>query len=167
MPPKNLEHELANALKTAGYPQAMREGDACYLNASETPVVAQTEIQGNALVYIFYRNTVEHRVHSAADAWIKKPTLSELIEVCENVKGYHLFCLEHPREGWLATMADDSASAPLETYASGGYQATPEKAVAHLWLALQAATGAQRHEKQSNRRRSLSTARGARWVGSS
>ena len=157
-----MEYETANALKGAGFPQAMRVGDACYLSSSEEIVVAQREIRGDAVVNIFCRDTLEQVLPSAPALWVKVPSLSELIKACENVKGYHLFCLEHPREGWLATMADDSARAPLETYASGGYQSTPEAAVARLWLELQATTGAQPRERRSKQLGDLSVIGGTR-----
>jgi hypothetical protein len=161
---ENMEYETAKALKGAGFPQAMRAGDACYLSDSEEIIITQRQIQGNAVVNIFCRDTLEQMLPSAPASWVKVPSLSELIKACENVKGYHLFCLEHPREGWLATMADDSARAPLETYASGGYRSTPEAAVARLWLELQATTAAHPRERRSRQLGELSVVGGSRLV---
>ena len=60
------------------------------------------------------------------------PTLEELIEACEKRQGRKHFNLEHPLLGWFASIrARDE-----QTY-SGSHQATPEEAVARLWLALE------------------------------
>jgi len=60
------------------------------------------------------------------------PTLEELIEACEKKQGHNRFTLEHPLLGWFASIdAQDE-----QTY-SGSHQATPEEAVARLWLALE------------------------------
>jgi len=60
------------------------------------------------------------------------PTLEELIEACEKRLGHNHFYLEHPRPGWFASIeAQDE-----QTY-SGSHQATPEEAVARLWLVLE------------------------------
>lgn len=137
-----MEYETACALKNAGFPQIMQVADACFVGTGEEIVVAERYIQGSADVCIFYRDMLQYRLDSSADM-IKKPSLSELIAACEEVPGYRLFSLEHPREGWLAAMAAYRAIAPLESYESSSYQATPEEAVACLWLALQAHAGAE------------------------
>ena len=59
------------------------------------------------------------------------PTLEELIEACEKKEGYHHFRLEHPLLGWVASIEAQDG----QTH-SGSHQATPEEAVARLWLAL-------------------------------
>lgn len=157
-----LDYDTSRALKDAGYPQAMEQGDACYLGACEQTVVARREMDGEDTVYILYRDVLEYRLHSATDAWVKCPDLAELIAACEGVRGYHLFCLEHPHEGWLATMADDHASSPLEPYASSGYRPMPETAVASVWLELQAGTEMKQHERpfHSRRRQAQGSSRG-------
>ena len=156
-----MEYATACALKNAGFPQSMQVADACYVSGGEEIVVAERCMQGNGDVFIFHRDMLEYRIDASAETWIKKPSLSELVAACEEVPGYHLFCLEHPREGWLAAMAADRAIAPLETYESGGYQATPEEAVACLWLALQAHAGAKRHEEEPVEQRRASNSIGS------
>ena len=61
------------------------------------------------------------------------PTLEELIEACERQEGCDHFSLEHqhPLLGWFASI--DARNE--ETYSESN-QATPEEAVARLWLAL-------------------------------
>ena len=59
------------------------------------------------------------------------PTLEELIKACEKKEGYHHFRLEHPLLGWVASIEAQNE----QTYC-GSHQATPEGAVARLWLAL-------------------------------
>jgi hypothetical protein len=144
-----LDRGMADALKEAGYPQAMEEGDACYLRAGGRIVVACRQIEGRNTIYACYSDGHEDRLHSGRDVWIKCPGLSELIAACEAIPGYHLFCLEHPQEGWLATMADDRSDTALEPYVSSGYRETPEKAVAALWLEMNASHRARRQGRSA------------------
>jgi hypothetical protein len=65
------------------------------------------------------------------------PTLSELIEACER-EGYFNFELVHFRKGWMAKIIENATNKTLDQATLISEGASPELAVARLWLALHA-----------------------------
>ena len=110
-----MPHTIAKELKDAGFPNIQ---DVQHRQGREfvTP-------DGRVSVYSL------GEIAPTEDWFI--PTLKELIEACEKIKGCDHFILEHSQLGWFATIETQDK----QTY-SGSYQPTAEEAVARLWLAL-------------------------------
>jgi len=108
--------ELATELKNAGFPNIQdfqhRQGREFLASDGRVSFYSLGEL-------------------APAENWFI-PTLEELIEACEKRQGRKHFNLEHALLGWFASIrARDE-----QTY-SGSHQATPEEAVARLWLTLE------------------------------
>ena len=109
--------ELATELRNAGFPNIQdlqpRQGRQFLASDGHVSVYSLGEL-------------------ASAENWFI-PTLEELIEACEKREGCDRFSLEHqhPLLGWFASIeARDE-----QTYSESNH-ATPEEAVARLWLVL-------------------------------
>ncbi len=103
-----MDYELALELKNAGFPQDL-ENQSCRCAFKEERVAPETE-------------TFSHHIHEA----VYVPTLSELISEC----GYTMTYL------WRGSDENDERCWHAGNFSLNGSGATPEIAVAKLWLAL-------------------------------
>ena len=115
-----MDYTLAKELKDAGFPQLL----------------------GHDLIYPDGRITRAHETFVPDSDAARLPTLSELIEACggntirkddEKTGGRYAFHLRATRTGWYAGFFDVTFE---ELEQMGEQGATPEEAVARLWLAL-------------------------------
>lgn len=126
-----LSYELCTKLKEAGFPQEVRQyevGTQFYFTAPE-----ETKI------VVFFKEWINIGFH---DLFFKVPTLSELIEACGRESrnypwgedaGKFDFCLQYYADEWTAGYKDPSYHESWDVLMNG---ATPEEAVANLWLSL-------------------------------
>jgi hypothetical protein len=121
-------YELAKQLKDAGFPQRVRVGGSFYHFISHPSAGIPPQQAVNT--------SFVHREIFDDDVAI--PTLSELIEACEVTRpraASPWFSLGWNNEGWSATIPNVFSHIDLlEGFRGDG--ATPEEAVARLWLAL-------------------------------
>jgi hypothetical protein len=110
-----MSPELAKELQTAGFPNIQdlqhRQGRQFLASDGGVSVYSLGEL-------------------APPENWFI-PTLDELIEACDKKEGYNHFSLQHSPLGWVASMEAQDG----QTYC-GSHHATPEEAVARLWLAL-------------------------------
>jgi hypothetical protein len=125
-----MNYELAKELKDAGFPQT-----TIYLlrkySLAENPIEIRRPPDG-----------LEVAVLSGRLEWeVAVPTLEELIDACPKDIGSATFVLGSANQGkkWVACYFDFVTNRCAELNESGS---TPVEAVARLWLALYANTGA-------------------------
>lgn len=110
-----MNYDLAKRLRDAGFPQT--PGDM-YVGDEIWDEGTQSEYE------------TPHTL--SRSAWVKCPTLSELIEACGN-------CINvietYPINKWIAREGRESDDEIPDGFKTG-IGSTPEEAVANLWLAL-------------------------------
>jgi hypothetical protein len=111
-----MKYELAQQLKDAGFPQEQRRGDLL------------CECEG------YWE---KHQAHKDNPPEAYAPTLSEFIEAC----GEGFYSLFHDN-GWWATEKNFFGGDRSDAKVGNG--ATPEVAVAKLWLALHTSTSTEK-----------------------
>jgi hypothetical protein len=125
-----MNNELATELKDAGFPQTTK-----YLLRKYSLAENQIEIRR-------LPDRLEVAVLSGKLEWeVAVPTLEELIDACPKDIGSATFVLGSANQGknWVACYFDFVTNRCAELNESGS---TPVEAVARLWLALYANTGA-------------------------
>lgn len=112
-----MKYELAKELKDAGFPQKVYTGTTFYPYPDS-----------NERVWV-----EDSEPHFHDDIAVKKPTLSELIEACG--EGFDSLYKDRTDNSWHASIVVKvlPKGAHESQYMKG---ATPEEAVARLWLAL-------------------------------
>lgn len=123
-----MKYELCKQLKDAGFPQNVWDFDLCNFAYSDT--------DGFDELHLLHEDNDEGRRtgndyrHRESDkiVWVKCPTLSELIEACGN----YFWKIEKQKDGSFVAIGLMSNDLPLPV----GQDATPEEAVARLWLAI-------------------------------
>lgn len=121
-----IDYELAKQLKNAGFPQELPDPSS-YYDAKER---------------LFGWSEGEDKPYG--NAWVKVPTLEELIEACVILKPKREIGLQHnveaanrtkPTDEWTAYWEGASSDTHFE-YGLEVDGSTPIEAVAQLWLAL-------------------------------
>ena len=113
----NYEYELAKELKDSGFPQTWHEGMSFYLEGE-----------------LVEEGCEDHGHDHDSKKGVKIPALSELIEACgEDFR--QLARIVHTQEA-KSGMRWKADAKKTKTTNHSAFGATPEEAVARLWLAL-------------------------------
>lgn len=125
----NMDYELAKKLKDAGFPQKIWEFSLANYAYCSLEDCCNCELH---LLHLdndeggYTGNDYQHREYNSVQDWIKVPTLSELIEACgESIKS-----IDFIRDINLVVAYSGNFTGVK------GEGATPEEAMANLWLEL-------------------------------
>jgi hypothetical protein len=119
-----MNYKLAKTLKDAGFPQKDRGNILIHKKAE--PKYGRPE----RWVPAYTKNTKENGLPNTM--WLYVPTLSELIEACG--ESFRQLTRDLDSHKWVASDNVFYDDAGIQEISESG--ATPEEAVANLWLAL-------------------------------
>ena len=120
-----MDYELATELKEAGFPQFWSDRHWFYNGRTSPPTLWCI----NALEH---SERISHRADEEATNFVACPTLTELIEACGE-RSNSLGGDVRSNEWWAAERPEGLF---VDTFPKRCTGATPEEAVARLWLAL-------------------------------